>query len=299
MLKKLFGGRAAASPGREEHSIDDLIVLERYHEAIERLEARLKSNPRDLHSHLKLAEVFSQARHGHQGARPVPVRRRLLHRGRLLRQVARPAHQGLQAGARTTSRWSAASCATSASRSSSTAGCWPSRGWSTRQSAQSPLEKTSPVEVAARLAGARGLEAGRAAHRRAAEAAASSGAAITEWSPGEVVAERGSSIERLFIVAGGSLEAVDRRTPRTARRSRCGLSPPATSSASGRCSSTSPGRRPIAWSRRAKLLRIDRAGLEKSMSGLADPRGLLEAMRAQHADRDVAAAVEKLLASSA
>ncbi|HET9210989.1 MAG TPA: cyclic nucleotide-binding domain-containing protein, partial [Thermoanaerobaculia bacterium] len=52
------GGKRQQEP--QEYTIDDLIVLERYDEAGERLRARLKSNPADLHSHLKLAEVYTQ-----------------------------------------------------------------------------------------------------------------------------------------------------------------------------------------------------------------------------------------------
>ncbi|MEA2601277.1 MAG: hypothetical protein QOF89_2269 [Acidobacteriota bacterium] len=58
---KWFGG-GKKPPEPQEHSIDDLIVLERYEEAGERLRARLKDNPNDLHSHLKLAEVYNQLR---------------------------------------------------------------------------------------------------------------------------------------------------------------------------------------------------------------------------------------------
>ncbi|HKI02644.1 MAG TPA: cyclic nucleotide-binding domain-containing protein [Thermoanaerobaculia bacterium] len=43
----------------QEYSIDDLIVLERYEEAGERLRARLKNNPNDLHGHLRLADVYT------------------------------------------------------------------------------------------------------------------------------------------------------------------------------------------------------------------------------------------------
>ena len=54
------GGKNKKSPEPQELSIDDLIVLERYEEAEGRLKARLKDNPNDLHSHLKLAEVYTQ-----------------------------------------------------------------------------------------------------------------------------------------------------------------------------------------------------------------------------------------------
>ncbi|HSS49349.1 MAG TPA: cyclic nucleotide-binding domain-containing protein [Thermoanaerobaculia bacterium] len=61
MAIKWFGG-GKKPPEPQEHSIDDLIVLERYEEAGERLRGRLKDNPNDLHSHLKLAEVYTQLR---------------------------------------------------------------------------------------------------------------------------------------------------------------------------------------------------------------------------------------------
>lgn len=55
VLKKLFGGQKAS----QELDIDDLIVLERYGEAEEKLKTRLRGNPNDLHSHVKLAEVYT------------------------------------------------------------------------------------------------------------------------------------------------------------------------------------------------------------------------------------------------
>jgi len=64
-IKSWFGGGGAKQPqsGKEQdYTIDDLIVLERYDEAADRLKMKLKINPQDLHSHLKLAEVFAQLR---------------------------------------------------------------------------------------------------------------------------------------------------------------------------------------------------------------------------------------------
>lgn len=54
------GGKKAQEP--QDYSVDDLIVLERYEEAEEKLRARLKANPSDLHSHLKLADVYTSQR---------------------------------------------------------------------------------------------------------------------------------------------------------------------------------------------------------------------------------------------
>ena len=55
-----FRGKKQQEP--QDYTIDDLIVLERYEEAEGRLRARLKDNPNDLHSHLKLAEVYTELR---------------------------------------------------------------------------------------------------------------------------------------------------------------------------------------------------------------------------------------------
>jgi len=55
-----FRGKKQQEP--QDYTIDDLIVLERYEEAERRLLARLKDNPNDLHSHLKLAEVYTELR---------------------------------------------------------------------------------------------------------------------------------------------------------------------------------------------------------------------------------------------
>ncbi|HZF11462.1 MAG TPA: cyclic nucleotide-binding domain-containing protein [Thermoanaerobaculia bacterium] len=57
-IKSWFGGSTKQAP--QEYTIDDLVVLERYDEAGERLRARLKTNPEDLHTRLKLAEVYTQ-----------------------------------------------------------------------------------------------------------------------------------------------------------------------------------------------------------------------------------------------
>jgi hypothetical protein len=63
-IRSWFGGGAKqqAEKKDQEYTIDDLIVLEKYDEAADRLKTRIKLNPQDLHSHLKLAEVYAQLR---------------------------------------------------------------------------------------------------------------------------------------------------------------------------------------------------------------------------------------------
>lgn len=63
VLNKLFGKSskpaAPAAKGKEaELTLEDLIALERYEEAAEMLRQRLKMAPKDLHAHLRLAEVY-------------------------------------------------------------------------------------------------------------------------------------------------------------------------------------------------------------------------------------------------
>ncbi len=62
VLKKLFGGGKRKAVTEQEYTIDDLIVLERYDEAVDKLQYKLKLTPNDLHAHLKLADVYIQLR---------------------------------------------------------------------------------------------------------------------------------------------------------------------------------------------------------------------------------------------
>lgn len=57
---KLFSKKkkAADEKSGKELTIEDLVTLERYAEAEQQLRARLKLVPKDLHAHLKLAEVY-------------------------------------------------------------------------------------------------------------------------------------------------------------------------------------------------------------------------------------------------
>lgn len=52
--------RSSKEPSEDELTIDDLVVLERYEDARDKLNERLKKHPQDLHAHLKLAEVYQQ-----------------------------------------------------------------------------------------------------------------------------------------------------------------------------------------------------------------------------------------------
>ncbi len=59
VFKKLFGGGDRTAAPDEASTIEDLIVLERYQEAVDRLKQRLRGNVEDLHGHLRLAEAYA------------------------------------------------------------------------------------------------------------------------------------------------------------------------------------------------------------------------------------------------
>lgn len=296
MLKKLFGGRSTGAPAERDLSIEDLVVLERYPEAIERLEARVKSMPRDLHSHLKLAEVYTLSR---MGAKALDqflfVADSYTDDGfydkslALLSKISRLASGDETVLARI-------------HRNQRLKGLEHSRvmaieGLIYAQAAHSPLERSSPVEVQKVW---QGLAVSKLVESLSGEQLKRlfSGSAITQWSAGEVLAERGSAIERLFVIASGQIEAVlvDPASGREVQVRTFGAGDVVGERV---LLEHKPWPATYRVTERALLLRVDRAGLEKSMAGLVDPRSLLEALRAQHADRDVAAAVEKLLASPA
>lgn len=293
MLRKLFGKRERSARPVEEHSVEDLIVLERWEEAIERLQSRVKAQPQDLYSHLRLAEVYTRVGKGGKALDEyLLVADTYAQQGfhdravALLTKVARIAPEDEQIQLRL-------------QRLQRLKGLEHSRvlaieGLLSGHEDQDPLARLSPIEaqqiwesVAAsdlvRKLGGEQLKRLFA------------GAALMVWEQGELVAERGSTIERMFLVVRGQLEAF--------------VSTPDGKVHQLRVLTTGDlfGERALLEHRpwpatvrvleRTRLLRIDRAGLERALVGNPDPRQLLEALRSQRHDREVAAAVEKLLAS--
>lgn len=60
MLNKIFGKKKKPIQPEEgkELTVDDLITLERYDEALEMLKTRVKYAPKDLHAYLRMADVY-------------------------------------------------------------------------------------------------------------------------------------------------------------------------------------------------------------------------------------------------
>ena len=293
MLKKLFGKGESSTQAEGELTVEDLIVLERWPEAIERLQARVKANPRDLHAHLKLADVYAGANQGRKALdQYLLVADTYTEEGfldkavALLSKISRlaPADDSIQLRLSKLQRL----------KELEHSRVLALEGLLTGQADQGPLSRLSPIEAQQIWQTVAGsdlvkLLPGEQLKRLFA------GAALTVWESGEVVGERQSQIERMFLVVRGQVEAIvalpDGRTMQLR------VLKPGDLFGERALLEHRPWPATFRVLERARLLRIDRAGLEKALTGNPDPRQLLDALRSQHHDRDLAAAVEKLLAS--
>lgn len=287
VFKKLFGGGGEKT--QQELDVDDLIVLERYQEAEARLKAKLRLTPNDLHSHAKLAEVYTAIKeypraveeyvyvadeYADDGfydkaiallakaAKLAPLDSSLPQRLDRLEQKKRLEHtremavEGLHLQRREDGE---------------------ARTMSLIEAQQIWLDLADSALV--QRLGADQL-------RRL------FGAMVTlRLAAGTALAERGGRQEELYLVARGTVEAVVL----------LGTGPSIVRSF-GRGDLVGESvlfeHRP--WpatyraAERSVLLRLDKAGLEQALIGNADPRGLLEALREQRHDQAVAATVQRL-----
>lgn len=288
-IRSWFGGakQQAGEKGKEqEYTIDDLIVLERYDEAAERLRTKIKINPQDLHSHLKLAEVFAQLRQFDKAVdefgfvadeyaqdgfydkgiallskaqKLAPLDQSLrfrierIQREKSMEQVRGVAIEGLRQAGGTQAGTSALEL---------------KRLW--HHLVASSVVQHLPGEQLKRLFSAMKLE---------------------RLENGAVVAEEGSREGFLLLIVTGVIEAVVQENGRdTMIRSFT------SGDIIGEAALLERGTWPAAFrvAEPGSALRLGREGLEQSLVGNSDPRGFLEVLREQHNDRDVAATVRRL-----
>lgn len=295
MFKNPFGpkgkGKPAPKPASESLSIEDLITLERYDEAIQELELRVKRQPRDAYGHLKLAEVYGLKR---MVAKAVDqylyvvdlytedgfYDRALA----LLVKVSKvaPGDQAVAGRIVRVNRLKALEM----SKSQVLQGLLESTADA------SPLDRLSPIEaqqIWQGISGSRLIErlSGDQLHRLMASVA------VQDWNAGEVVAEKGSTVERMFLIASGTLE-VGFHDAAGGRWIQLRTLGPGDLFGEGSVLEHRPWPATYRVLEKARLLRFDRQGLEKALTGNPDPLTLLEALRCQQNDRQVAMAVEKL-----
>ena len=294
MLKKLFGKGDSSTHEERDLTVEDLIVLERWSEAVERLQARVKSNPRDLHAHLKLADVYVGANQGRKALdQYLLVADTYTEEGFLDKAVAlltkivrlAPNDDSIQIRLAKLQRL----------KELEHSRVLALEGLLSGQADQGPLARLSPIEAQQIWQTVAGsdlvkLLPGEQLKRLFA------GAALTVWEKDELVGERESRIERMFLVVRGQVEAIvalpDGRTIQLR------VLKPGDLFGERALLEHRPWPATFRVLERSRLLRIDRAGLEKALAGNPDPRQLLTALRSQHHDRDLATAAEKVLTSA-
>lgn len=290
MFKKLFG-KGSGSGAEQELSIEDLIVLERYEEAIERLERRAHDNPNDLHAHLRLAEVLAQVGKGGKALdQYLFVADMYTDDGfydkalALLGKVARlaPADDSVRLKVARIQRL----------KQLEHSRVMAIEGLVESQREQDPLARISPVEVEKIW---QALASTKIVDRLPGEQLRRLFRGCEPWlaEAGTQVAGVGSREEFLVILVSGTVEA--RLTPEPGSSYQLRVFLPGDVFGERSLLEHLPWPANYFVLERAKFVRVTKPGLEKAMAGNPDPRALLDALRAQHLDRDVAAAAQKIL----
>jgi tetratricopeptide (TPR) repeat protein len=285
-LRSWFRG-GGDKTGASEYTIDDLIVLERYEEAAGRLREKLKGNAQDLHSHLKLAEVYEQ----------------LKQLDRAVDEYGFVADEYAQDGFYDKGIALLSRAMKLAPNDSSL------REKIERHQKEKSLEhvRTQAIEglrqAGGQQAGTSALELQRLWHNLA-------GSSLVERMPGDqlkrlfasmqlthlaastLLVEEESNEPFLLLVVRGILDAFlrDASGRESLVRSFTG------GDVVGESALLERGAWPASYrvAEEATVLRLGREGLEKCLVGNSDPRGFLELLREQHNDRDVAALVRRM-----
>ncbi len=291
MIKKMFGRKRKAPTDTSdgELTIEDLITLERYEEAHDQLKARLKLVPKDLHAHLRLAEV-------HVALQDVQ---------KALDEYVYVADSQADDGFFD----KAIAILGKAVRLAPGDEMLPKRISKYRQMKRLEKRRQLAVEgllnnktTRAQTAGNRKLEVELLWNKIAKSHLVGKLTAVNlkklfsvmemmRVRPGKVLAEAGTDTSTMYLVVDGVIEAtaVVNGRPTNVR-----------SFSTGDLIGESvllerkPWPATYAVSEAATLFRLDREGLEGLMVGNEDPVAFLSVMRQQQNDRDVAAAIQKL-----
>ncbi|MEO7795464.1 MAG: cyclic nucleotide-binding domain-containing protein [Thermoanaerobaculia bacterium] len=293
MLKKLFG-KTASAPPTHELTIEDLVVLERYEEAIERLEKKTQANPNDLHSHLRLAEVYAQVGRGAKALDEfLYVADMYTDDGfydkalAQLSKVARlaPADDTVRAKMNRIQRL----------KDLEHSRVLAIEGLVESQHEQDPLARTSPVEVE-RLW--QGLASTSIVERLPGDQLKRlfSGCELWAADSGTEIAPRGSRDEFMLILITGAAEAVF--TAADGQHYQLRQFSPGDILGERSLLEHKPWPATYRVTERSKFVKVGALGMERALTGNPDPRALIDALRSQRSDQAVAAAVEKIGATS-
>lgn len=285
-IKWFGGGKSRRAPEPQEQSIDDLIVLEQYEEAGERLRVRLKDHPGDLHSHLKLAEVYTQLRQ---------FERAVDEYGFVAEEYAQDGFY--DKGIALLSR---------AVKLAPLDPSLPARIEKLQRDKDMEHVRTLALEG---LQKAQGLDAGTSMLELRRLWSFLTSCSLVQHLPGEQLKRLFSTMEMIRLDTGaelageGSQEAflvlivtgtVEARMMLDGRGMM--VRSFSTGDLLGEAAFLERGVWPAGYRVTEALvaLKLSRAGLEQALTGNPDPRGFLETLREQHNDRDVASSVRRL-----
>ena len=285
-----FRGKKQQEP--QDYTIDDLIVLERYEEAERRLLARLKDNPNDLHSHLKLAEVYTELRRFEKAVDEyVYVAEEYAQDGFHDKRIALLSKAMKFAPLDPSLRFKVEKLQREKSmehvRSLALEGLRQAGG---TQAGTSALELKRLWHNLATSTMVQGL-AGTGEQLKRLFAAME----LVRFEPGAVLVREGSRDAFLLLIVIGVVDAAAEAGGRvmTLRSFTSG-------DIVGEGVLLERGAWPADYraAEAVSALKLTREGLEKCLVGNSDPRGFLETLRGQHNDRDVLATVRRLRTDS-
>lgn len=286
MVFKSWFNKGGASAPQTEYTIDDLIVLERYAEAEERLRAKLKTNPDDLHSHLKLAEVYTQLKQYEKA----------------VDEYAFVADEYAQDGFHD----KGIALLSRAAKLAPLDASLPIKIDKIQRQKSLEVSRSLAMEglreAGGMQAGTSALELQRLWHYLAGSHLVQrlsgeqlkrlfSTMELVHLPAGVVVASEGSREGRLLLIVRGVLEAVAALGGRP-----MALRSFTSGDIVGEVVLLEKGAWPADYrvGEEATVLALGREGLEKNLVGNPDPRAFLEALREQHHDREVASSLHRL-----
>jgi CRP-like cAMP-binding protein len=287
-FKKWFPGREKKVESAEARlTIDDMIELQQYEEAEDLLRAKIKANHNDLHSQLKLADLYRRSGRGAKavdeyisvadayaadgffdkatallrkvaklapGHEKVPLKIEALRRAKRLNHRREVVIEALQSG-------------TKAGRTVSAFKV--QRMW--RELSGCPLIERLEEDRLRRLFESLDL---------------------VQISPGEILAEKNERMEKMFVIAEGMVEAVA-VLPNGTETAIRGFGP-------GQMIGDRALLEHQPWptvyraSEDCFVLELDKEGLAQALRGDPDPRHFLDALREQRNDQEVVWSVQKL-----
>jgi CRP-like cAMP-binding protein len=286
-FKKWFPGRDKSETAEPALTIDDLVELQRYDEAEDLLQAKLKANINDLHAQLKLADLYRRSGRGGKavdeyvsvadayaadgffdkatallqkvsklapGHEKVPLKIEALRRAKRLNRRREIVTEALQTGTRSGRGIDAFKV---------------QQMW--RDLSDCPLIERLEEDRLRRLFEA--LE-------------------LVKIPAGQILAERNERMEKLFVIAQGTVEAVA-VLPN-------GKETPIRGFSAGQMIGDRALLEHQPWptvyraGKTSFVLELDKAGLAQALQGDPDPRQFLDALREQRNDQEVVWSIQKL-----